>query len=434
MAGRELSRNATAHRCGVVMGGAGIVLAAAAMVTGSALTAAPAKADIDALIDPIIQPIVTSLTDAISGFDPAAATDLTSWSDSLLASLNSIDLAVPGASEPAATATTVDGANNTLVVDTGSSGGLPFDAPGDTASVPLHVEGVGTGQPVVDVSLGGGPSIPLALDTGSKGLEVSVWDLSPQVILNGLRHFSLSDIDITRFAAGFNVGLDVPTTVDFGDGIVNDHATVDAVLFSFPLSVIDAQSLTGAPVDGILGIGPNAGGSNLVTTDLPGDLGEGVLIDEPGDQLVFGPEPATVDGLSPIASLDGAPFVGSPQHPGDIEVQLGDGPKQDVAAVFDSGGKGGWLPTSIADDYPTSFLGLGQLPAGTPVSVYTQDGDLLYSHITGGDMTILPNWFLKLVYGVSGVMNTGNAAFVDTPVYVSNADGGAMTFYGPPQS
>src|SRR5580698_4092015 len=81
---------------------AGVFLAAAAMATGSTVTAAPAKADFDALIDPIIQPILTSLTDSIGAFDPAAALDLTSWTDSFLASLNSIDLAVPSASEPAA--------------------------------------------------------------------------------------------------------------------------------------------------------------------------------------------------------------------------------------------------------------------------------------------------------------------------------------------
>ena len=72
------------------------------MATGSAVTAAPAKADFEDLLDPIIQPILTSLTDSIGAFDPAAAVDLTSWTDSFLASLNSIDLAVPAASEPAA--------------------------------------------------------------------------------------------------------------------------------------------------------------------------------------------------------------------------------------------------------------------------------------------------------------------------------------------
>src|ERR1700733_9462348 len=104
MAGRDGKKQARSAKTGrrllVGMGaGAGVFFAAAAMATGSA---APAKADFEDLLDPIIQPILTSLTDSIGAFDPAAALDLTSWTDSFLASLNSIDLALPSAAEPAA--------------------------------------------------------------------------------------------------------------------------------------------------------------------------------------------------------------------------------------------------------------------------------------------------------------------------------------------
>ena len=154
MAGHDRKKQVRSANVGrrllVGMGaGAGVFFAAAAMATGSAVTAAPAKADFEDLLDPIIQPILTSLTDSIGAFDPAAAVDLTSWTDSFLASLNSIDLAVPAASEPAAAPprrrptrqrahttvpitvkedteptvqATVDGTGNTLLVDTGSSG------------------------------------------------------------------------------------------------------------------------------------------------------------------------------------------------------------------------------------------------------------------------------------------------------------------------
>src|SRR5271156_7019925 len=99
MAGRDGKKQARSANVGRrllfgVGAGAGVFLAAAAMATGSA---APAKADFEDLLDPIIQPLLTSVTDAISGVDPAAATDLTSWTDSLLSSLNSFDLAVPSA-------------------------------------------------------------------------------------------------------------------------------------------------------------------------------------------------------------------------------------------------------------------------------------------------------------------------------------------------
>ena len=105
--GTKNSGRLKVRRCGVAMGGAvGAFVAAAAMATGSA---APAKADIDAILDPIIQPLLTSVTDSLAAFDPTAAADLTSWTDNALSSLNSIDLALPGAdsaSAAAASATT----------------------------------------------------------------------------------------------------------------------------------------------------------------------------------------------------------------------------------------------------------------------------------------------------------------------------------------
>ncbi len=72
MAGRDGKKQARSANVGrrllVGMGAsAGVFLAAAAMATGSA---APAKADFDALIDPIIQPILTSLTDSLAPSTP----------------------------------------------------------------------------------------------------------------------------------------------------------------------------------------------------------------------------------------------------------------------------------------------------------------------------------------------------------------------------
>src|SRR5271163_3446463 len=104
MSGRDGIKGKNRRRMAIVGGAVGAFAVAAAMATGSAVTAAPAKADFEDLLDPIIQPLVTSLSDAIAGFDPAAATDLTSWTDSLLSSLNSTDLALPSTAEPAAAA------------------------------------------------------------------------------------------------------------------------------------------------------------------------------------------------------------------------------------------------------------------------------------------------------------------------------------------
>src|SRR5271157_6065790 len=104
MTAHDGTKGKNRRRMAVLGGAVGAFAAAAAMATGSAVTAAPAKADFEDLLDPIIQPLITSIADSLAGFDPAAATDLTSWTDSLLSSLNSIDLALPSAAEPAAAA------------------------------------------------------------------------------------------------------------------------------------------------------------------------------------------------------------------------------------------------------------------------------------------------------------------------------------------
>lgn len=314
----------------------------------------------------------------------------------------------------------------------------------DTASVPLHVEGDGFGQPIVDVSIGGGESIAVALDTGSRGLVVPIWDLPWQDILNELEHFSFDDITFGAFPAGFTLGLNIPTSIDFGGGVIAEHTVVNGLLLSFPFSAINAQALAGAPVEGILGIGPNAGGSHLVTADLPGDLGMGVLIDEPGGRLVFGAQPDTVDGLSPIATIAGAPYAGAPRDLDPIKIQIGDGPLVETGGVFDSGGKGGWIPSDVfaaSENGPNpdfaeflSLLNYGPMRGGVPISVYAPDGQLLYSYVTTDSsvsaMQVMPNWLMKMLVNLEGVVNTGNAAFLHNPVYISNADGGAMTFYG----
>src|ERR1700758_2876902 len=151
MTGRDGTKGNNRRRMTVLGGAVGAFAAAAAMATGSAVTAAPAKADIDALLDPIIQPLITSLTDSLAGFDPTAAADLTSWTDSLLSSLNSLDFALPAAADPGA-------ATAAVTPDITSSG--PFD-------IPLTMKEVT--EPTVQATIDGGPAQTLLVDTGSSG-------------------------------------------------------------------------------------------------------------------------------------------------------------------------------------------------------------------------------------------------------------------------
>lgn len=318
-----------------------------------------------------------------------------------------------------------------------SAAAAPALAPGE---VPLRVEGAGSGYPIADISFGGQDAVSVVVDTGTHGLVIPIWDLPFEDIMKELTHFSFDDITVAKFPFAFSVGLAMPTSIDLGNGVAADDVTVTATLFSFPFSPTDAMALSGIPVHGILGVGPNAGGPDdtpLVTESLPGDLGKGVLIDEPGGRLIFGAQPEYLDGYSPGATLNGAPFpggspyLGNPDGSGALQVQIGDGPLQKIPVVFDTGSTDGWIPglNFGADD--SQF---GNVPGGTLVTVFAPDGTPLYSHATPGDddggMIIMPKWLLD-VFGLRGYMNAGNAAFADSPVYISNAGDGSMTFYTP---
>src|ERR1700733_10118796 len=261
MAGHDRKKQARSANVGrrllVGMGAsAGVFLAAAAMATGATVTAAPAKADFEELLDPIIQPLLTSLTDSIGAFDPAAALDLTSWTDSFLASLNSIDLALPSAAEPAAAA-----ASSTA--DTAALTG---------GTIPLTVlEGT---EPAVNASIDGADPASLLVDTGSSGLVVPYTDLGDNIFTQLEALFQLGSPEtfgISGYSGGVEYVYGVYNTVpvdylnDAGGTALTTNGPVDVELFSWSNNLSDPfenfQSFLSAnQVDGILGIGENTAG------------------------------------------------------------------------------------------------------------------------------------------------------------------------------
>ncbi|MFZ3270226.1 MAG: hypothetical protein WA285_16685, partial [Mycobacterium sp.] len=283
MAGRnsanKQSRNGTARRCGVVMGGAlGAFVAAAAMATGSA---APAKADFEELLDPIIQPLLTSVTDSLSTVDPTLAVDLTSWTDNLLSSLNSIDLAVPSAAEPAAA--------------------LPASdlTPPATAYIPLTMQE--TTEPTVNASIDGSTDQPLLVDTGSSGLVIPISDLD-----SGSNEFAeLLSLGLpSSFGeSGYSGGVDyiyltynaLPVDYDLGGvSTLDTTAPVEVEVYSWdpsdPTSLFSNDAfqnfLAGNDSPGgILGIGDNvSGGAGESPIEAAGYTG--VEVDEPDGLLI----------------------------------------------------------------------------------------------------------------------------------------------------
>ena len=297
----------------------------------------------------------------------------------------------------------VGGRGGFLFGPTGANG--QFGTGTVNGTVPLTIHNVT--EPITTISVNGGPSQPVLVDTGSTGLVIPLQDI-------GLQHLGLpTGIGISGFSGGLNyVFLTFNGTVNFGNGIVTAPTSIDVPIFSFPASL---QALLAgdftfsgffAPdgVNGVLGIGPNAGGPgpSSVTTALPGNLNSGVLINEMAGQLTFGPNP-----LTPIATLAGSPIT-------TLDVKVGSGPVEQVSAIIDSGGVFGTIPSSVLGTGQVS----GTVPAGTLISVSTTNGTLLYQYTTTA--TNSPT------VTSGGLLNTGFEAF-QQPVFISNSPGGVGT-------
>ncbi|HEX5144477.1 MAG TPA: PecA family PE domain-processing aspartic protease, partial [Mycobacterium sp.] len=147
------------------------------------------------------------------------------------------------------------------------------------------------------------------------------------------------------------------TTVSFGNGITTGTTQVNIVTDASTDNF--EQFLAGNGVVGVLGIGANAvgPGPSLVTAALPGELGDGVYIDEKHGLLVFGPNP-----LPARVTLSGSPYA-------NVTMTAGDGSTYTGYLIIDSGGVYGTVWSS-------------SLAAGTKVTVKTPDGTTLYSYTT----------------------------------------------------
>src|SRR3984957_13379579 len=402
MAGHDRKKQARSANVGrrllVGMGAsAGVFLAAAAMATGATVTAAPAKADFEELLDPIIQPLLTSLTDSIGAFDPAAALDLTSWTDSFLASLNSIDLALTLAAEPAAAA-----ASSTS--DTAALTG---------GTIPLTVlEGT---EPAVNASIDGGDPVSLLVDTGSSGLVVPYTDLGDNIFTQLEALFQLGSPEtfgISGYSGGVEYVYGVYNTVpvdylnDAGGTALTTNGPVDVELFSWSNNLSDPfenfQSFLSAnQVDGILGIGENTAGPTTTPFE---DYG-GVLVDIPNHQLVIG---------------EANPFPEAPSTGGtgvsDVFESINNGTPKEVTNIIDSGGVFGTIPSSLVSG--------SSGPSDTVITVENAAHQVLYTYTTtdqfpiGGGTTT--DGDPTVVSGTS--IDSGVLPFLNHEIYLDYAD------------
>jgi hypothetical protein len=413
MAGRDGMKQARKAGAGrrLLVGvgaGAGVFLAAAAMATGSAVTAAPAHADFEDLLDPIIQPLLTSFTDAISVVDPAAALDITSWTDSLLSSLGSFDLALPSTdSALAAAATAAEPAASTGTYD------LPITVLDGT-------------EPTVNATIdGSGTSVPLLVDTGSSGLVIPDTDLGSNFFSQLEALYALGTPTGGLQESGYSGGVeyfyltynDVPVT--YADGLTTD-GPVDVEVYSYDpsnfLSFFTNDTfqnfLTGNDVSGILGIGENTAGP---TTSPFEDYGNVTVdITNPGagtGTLIVGGDP--VSGTS----LSGAPI--STEY-----ISIDHGALQAVSNDVDSGGVGGSIPVSLftPSEYDSTS---GLVNPGTTIALYADKNgtEELYSYtVTAADDPSVTS---------ATTMDSGVEPFLLGPISMEYSPAGTgTTFFG----
>lgn len=276
-----------------------------------------------------------------------------------------------------------------------------------SATVPLTM--YAKTEPIVQASVGGGGSIPLLVDTGSTGLVVPFQDVGG---IFGLLTHGLP----TGFGAGgYSGGLDYlyatyNMPVNFGGGVATNPTPVDVELFAWPTTLQGLQNygfsfqsfFAGDGAQGVLGIGPNAGGPgpSIPTQHFANtSWDKGVLINQSAGQLVFGPAPTTYGS--------GVTLTGSPITR--LDVSVGATSYTNVQSIVDSGGVTGTFP----------IVPLGNPTPGTLITV-SSGGHTLYSYTYGQHYAPTPI--------SSGLMNTGNLPFEKFPTYI-NYDADTTTIY-----
>ena len=261
------------------------------MATGLFVGAAPANADFEDLLDPILQPLLTHVTDSLAGMDGAFAMDVTAWADHALAHLDSLDAAT-AASSSAAT------------VDTAATPDLT------TASIPISI--AENTEPTIQATVDGANNT-LLVDTGSGGLVIP-WQELGTSHLEVLRELRAAGDHLEKAGhSGYSGGVQYTyreyngITVDYGNGdLTTTNTPVDIVWNSHGTFGSDIRNfqefLNSNDVTGILGIGANTGGPTESPLEAVGYTG--VTVDLPGKELIIGDtNPGTA-----IGTVSGAPI------------------------------------------------------------------------------------------------------------------------------
>ncbi len=239
MAGGFSATAATAARVGPGRPAATVVMPASSATAVTAATAEPARP-----VGPAVPagPCSATAATVVKGAGPAVSAE-----PAVMRVISSVRVGQAATAEPTQPAEP----------EASPAGCLAASGPAVKPATTLGTGGVsmpvyqGT-EPVVDVSVNGGPSVPVLVDTGSTGLVIPLRDI-------GLFNLGLpTGVGTGAYSGGltyFYVTFD--TTVNFGNGIVSS-TPVDVVVLGFPTPFGNFAGGNGAA--GIMGIGVNAGG------------------------------------------------------------------------------------------------------------------------------------------------------------------------------
>ena len=321
---------------------------------------------------------------------------------------------------------------------TGGTGGvLGSGGPGGFAGVfgQAGASGAAGGQAIVtlsdpgdrievNISIDGDGYQPVVVDTGSSGLLVPMSfvqgvDLGPATG-TGTAHYTGGSFSYTSYTA----------SVSFGPGIVSAPTTIGV-------------GPNGTPA--IMGIGANPGGfhnqngpfSIGPAAELPGALGQGVFINNPGSTMQFGPNPLP----GQVPSVTGAPVpleglqvtITDPNTSMSITSQTGSiYSATGVGAFFDSGGIQGTVPWNFI---PGATMAGGSVPVGDVITVSTANTTPIQLYTETVTATNAPSIvdstqsFNSGVYPFSGWGSPTGTPFTGLPMYfLYNSPYGTLYF------
>ena len=328
-----------------------------------------------------------------------------------------------------------NGGTGGVVTGAGGAGGLgghlwghpgATGAHGGPATVKLIMNGT---RPELEVSVNDGPQSMAFIDTGSTTTlipiqNVNVASLGPPTG-SGVYDFGPAGTPTLQTKTYYTT---YTASLNLGDGIATKPMTIGVIT--------NETNGVGTPIpqndwEGVLGVGSNTNSATYpvgFVQQLPGNLNQGVLVNQPGKYFEFGPNP-----LTPFASVHGAPETG------DLQTLISyngvsTGLQPISIANIDTGGVGGDIPQNLLPA-PLNTLAPGTaLPPGTTVTVEAPSLAGPYQTLYQQTVGSIPGYPDMRVTSPEtanppGVFNTGNYIFSQMPIYFSYSVPGGTTYF-----